>query len=363
MANFEKRSSFDKNANFKSVVIGAGSKVLEVEMNEMQDIWFHSYQKLIKDYFGEGVMNVGKYTFSQGILTIENESMIVNGYLIDVTKLSVPMEVEDFAYLKVWEKEVTFSTPLIPYQGNVQETKAITNYIMDDRVAEETSRRTQVQYDLVASPSILVNTDTTFYLKIGRLTADDGFVISATLLGYNNTKFAETVKLKDSQSVITFSSPYNYGKNSLQVFLDGKLLVPSIDYFEVDSSTIRLANTVIVTEGQVLYAVSDNYVKPQTTTGHAESHSAWGSDPLDITDLKDSEGLIPKLRALTGELDIDCGGFTDAYLDVSNEYEYSGGVFTPKPGVPQPDDPVDTPSEEGTPSGGENTGGEGTNTF
>nr|DAI99406.1 MAG TPA: protein of unknown function (DUF4815) [Caudoviricetes sp.] len=340
MANFEKRSSFDKNANFKSVVIGAGSKVLEVEMNEMQDIWFHSYQKLIKDYFGEGVMNVGKYTFAGGILTIENESMIVNGYLIDVTKLSIPMEVEDFAYLKVWEEDVTFSTPLIPYQGNVQETKAITNYIMDDRVAEETSRRTQVQYDLVASPKILVNTDTTFYLKVGRLTADEGFVISAKILGYNDTKFAETIKLKDSQSVITFSAPYSYGRNSLQVFLDGKLLVPAIDYFEVDSSTIRLANTVIVTEGQVLYATSDHYVKPMTTTGHAESHSAWGDDPIDITDLKDVEGLIPKLRALTGELDIDCGGFTDAYLDVSNDYEYSGGTFAPKPNVPQPDDPV-----------------------
>lgn len=340
MANFENRSNFDKNANFKSVVIGAGSKVLEVEMNEMQDIWFHSYQKLIKDYFGEGVMNVGKYTFKGGILTIENESMIVNGYLIDVTKLSIPMEVEDFAYLKVWEEEVTFSTPLIPYQGNVQETKAITNYIMDERVAEETSRRTQVQYDLVASPKVLVNTDTVFYLKVGRLTADEGFVISAKILGYNDTKFAETIKLKDSQSVITFSTPYSYGRNSLQVFLDGRLLVPAIDYFEVDSSTIRLANTVIVTEGQVLYATSDHYVKPMTTTGHAESHSAWGSDPLDITDLKDTEGLIPKLRALTGELDIDCGGFTDAYLDVSNEYEYSGGTFAPKPGVPQPDDPV-----------------------
>ena len=352
MANFENRSNFDKNANFKSVVIGAGSTVLEVEMNEMQDIWFHSYQKLIRDYFGEGVMNVGTYTFSKGILTIENESMIVNGYIVDVTKLSVPMELDDFAYLKVWEEEITFSTPLVPYQGNVQETKAITNYIMDERVAEETSRRIQVQYDLVASPSILINTDTTFYLKIGRLTADDGFVISATLLGYNNTKFAETVRLKDSQSIITFSSPYNYGKNALQVFLDGRLLVPAIDYFEVDSSTIRLANTLIITEGQVLYAVSDNYVKPQTGTGHAESHSAWGNDPIDITDLKDSEGLIPKLRALTGELDIDCGGFTDAYLDVSNEYEYSGGVFTPKPGVPQPDDTPVT-----------NTGEEDTNTF
>lgn len=362
MANFENRSNFDKNANFKSVVIGAGSTVLEVEMNEMQDIWFHSYQKLIRDYFGEGVMNVGKYTFSKGILTIENESMIVNGYIVDVTKLSVPMELDDFAYLKVWEEEITFSTPLVPYQGNVQETKAITNYIMDERVAEETSRRIQVQYDLVASHNVLVSTDNVFYLRIGRLTAEDGFVISANLLGYNNTKFAETVKLKDSQSVITFSSPYNYGKNALQVFLNGKFLTPAIDYFEVDSSTIRLANTVIVEANDVLYAVSDNYVKPQTGTGHAESHSAWGNDPIDITDLKDAEGLIPKLRALTGELDIDCGGFTDAYLEVSNEYEYSGGTFAPKPGVPQPDDPVNPPSEEGTPSGGENTG-ENTNTF
>lgn len=340
MANFENKSNFDKNANFKSVVIGAGSKVLEVEMNEMQDIWFHSYQKLIKDYFGEGVMNVGKYTFSEGILTIENESMIVNGYLIDITKLSRPMELEEFAYLKVWEEEVTFSTPAIHYQGNVQETKYITNYIMDDRVAEETSRRTQVQYDLIVSPNVLVNTDKVFYLKIGKLTADAGFVISAHILGYNNTKFAETVVLEDSQSVITFSSPYNYGRNSLQVFLDGKLLVPSIDYFEVDSSTIRLANTVIITEGQILYATSEHYVRPTTLTGHAESHSAWGSDAIDITDLKDSEGLIQKLRALTGSLDIDCGGFTDDYLEAQNEYEYSGGVFTPKEGVPQPDDNI-----------------------
>lgn len=336
MANFENKSNFDKNANFKSVLIGSGSEVLEVEMNEMQDIWFNSYRKLVKDYFGEGIMNIGKYTFADGTLTIENESLIVNGYLIDVTSVSIPLEVGQYAYLKVWEKEITFATPSIPYSGNVQENRFINNYIMDSRLNKETSRRIQVQYDLVASFDALVSTDEVSYMTIGRLVQGEGFVITAKPVGYNNTKFAETVVLKDSQSIVTFNSPYDYGRNTLQVFLDGKLLVPAIDYFEVDSSTIRIANTLIISEGQVLYATSEHYIKPTKFLGHAETHSKDGSDALDITDLKDSEGLIYKLRMLTGGLDLDCGGFTDEFLDVENDYEYSGGEFAVKNGVPQP---------------------------
>lgn len=323
MANFDNYTNYDKDSNFKSVVIGAGSKVLEVEMNEMQEIWFNTYQRLVRDFIGDGVLNVGTYTVNAGTLTIENESMLVNGYVIDIPHLAIAMQREDYAYLKVWEDVVDYTSPIY-YKGNTQGTKTIENYIMDERVGEETSRRVQIRYTIVADPGELESTEEYTYLKIGQL-IEEGFKLVAPIKGHNPIKFSERVALRDSQSIVTFSSPYVFGTNTLNVYLDGKFLVPGEDFFEVDSSTIRLSSLINVKAGQVLYAVSDSLVQPHPkTVGHGQSHLHTGEDAIDISQLKDIEGLIPKLRAIAGTLDISAGGFTDADVEVTEEYRFIG---------------------------------------
>ena len=101
MASFNNYTNYDKDSNFKTVVIGAGSKVLEVEINEMQEIWFNTYQRFVKDFVGNGVLNIGKYIVEDGKLTIKNESMLVDGYIIDIPLSEVPIAICDFAHLKV----------------------------------------------------------------------------------------------------------------------------------------------------------------------------------------------------------------------------------------------------------------------
>ena len=323
MANFDNYTNYNKDSNFKSVVIGAGSKVLEVEMNEMQEIWFNTYQRLVKDFIGDGVLNIGTYTMDSGILSIDNESMLVNGYVIDIPHLAIAMQKYDYAYLKVWEDVVDYTSPIY-YKGNTQDTKTIKNYIMDERVGEETSRRVQIRYTILADPGELESTDEVHYLKIGQL-SDNGFKLVAQIKGHNPTRFSQKVGLRDSQSVVIFSTPYAFGTNTLSVYLDGKFLVPGEDFYEVDSSTIRLSSLINVKAGQVLYAVSDVFVQPHPkVVGHGFSHLHTGEDAIDISQLKDIEGLIPKLRAIAGTLDISAGGFTDADVEVTEEYRFIG---------------------------------------
>ena len=324
MASFNNYTNYDKDSNFKTVVIGAGSKVLEVEINEMQEIWFNTYQRFVKDFVGNGVLNIGKYIVEDGVLTIKNESMLVDGYIIDIPLSEIPIATGDFAYLKVWEDTVDYNSPIY-YKGNSQSNQTVKNYIMDERIGEETSRRIQVRYALVTDTGELESTDTDHYLKIGQLTEEGKFKLIAPIKGHNPTRLSEKHVLNDSQSVITFNTPYAFGTNTLQVYLDGKFLIPGEDFYEVDSSTIRLSSTIEIHANQVLYAVSEFYVQPHAQAiGHSQTHLKTGEDSIDITDLRDLEGLLPKIRAIAGNLDIDCGGFTDANVEVDEEYSGNG---------------------------------------
>ena len=324
MASFNNYTNYDKDSNFKTVVIGAGSKVLEVEINEMQEIWFNTYQRFVKDFVGNGVLNIGKYIVDNGKLTIKNESMLVDGYIIDIPQSEIPISIGDFAYLKVWEDTVDYNSPIY-YKGNSQSSQTVKNYIMDERIGEETSRRIQVRYALVTDPGELESTETDHYLKIGQLTENGKFKLVAPIKGHNPTRLSEKHVLKDSQSVITFNTPYAFGTNTLQVYLDGKFLIPGEEFYEVDSSTIRLSSTIEVHANQVLYAVSEVYIQPHAQAiGHSQTHLKTGEDSIDITDLRDLEGLLPKIRAIAGSLDIDCGGFTDANVEIDEEYSGNG---------------------------------------
>lgn len=98
-------SSFNADANFKSVKVGAGSYVLETELNELQDISYYRQQQFVKDYIGDGLMNIGSLSYKDGFLTLDNEVAVVGGYLIDITHLSCEILRGHHAYLKVWEEE------------------------------------------------------------------------------------------------------------------------------------------------------------------------------------------------------------------------------------------------------------------
>lgn len=335
MDKFELGSRFDPNANFKMVKIGAGSHVLEVELNEAQEMAYNRQQQFIQDYIGDGVMNVGNLSYNGGFLTIDNEIAVVGGHLIDITHLSVEILKGYHAYLKVWEEEVSYNE-VIKYKGNAQEGRTIPNYLWDERINEETSRRIQLMYDLVTD-----NTDTSknaVYLDLGYL-GDDTFIQLAPTKGHHQTKFTYSCVTMEGQTIIDFPRPYAFGKCSMLVFVDGTLLMPG-EFTEVSSTCIRF--NIELHEGQEVFCYAENYIKPVIGEGHAETHMWDGNDSLDITDLRDEEDLLEKLRGLVASVIVDGGGFGD--LDTERDTVYSGGAFTDASDVLDPD--LDEPTEE-----------------
>lgn len=332
---FELGSRFDPNANFKTVKIGAGSHVLEVELNEMQEMAYYRQQQFIKDYIGDGVMNVGNLSYKGGFLTIDNEIAVVGGNLIDITHLSVEILKGNHAYLKVWEEEISYNEN-IKYKGNAQEGRTVPNYLWDERINEETSRRIQIMYDLVTD-----NTDTSknaVYLDLGYL-GDDAFIQTASTKGHHQTKFTYSCNAMEGQTVIDFPRAYAFGKCTMLVFVDGTLLMPE-DFTEVNSTCIRF--NIELHEGQEIFCYAENYIKPLAGEGHAETHMWDGNDPLDITDLKDQEDLLDKLRGIVANIIVDGGGFGD--LDTERDTVYSGGEFTDDADVLDPD--LEEPTQE-----------------
>lgn len=162
MADFEKRSNYNKDAGVVQVKIGFEKPVLEVELNEMQEIQRQRVKDVIQAVVPNGVLHGGTYTYSNGIFKIQEVTAIVEGEIIYIPSLQISAENDDIIYIKVWEKEITATTVMKAY-GNEQ-GEVIPNYIVDSRVGQETSRRIVLAYDLVKSTE-----SDGVYLKLGKI--------------------------------------------------------------------------------------------------------------------------------------------------------------------------------------------------
>lgn len=180
MPDFSNYSHYDSNAAFTNVRYGANSLLLEVEFNELQNILDNKISTLIYDRFGNGFYKTGSTSvYAGGTLTFSNDKAFVNGDIVVISSLSLSLSEGDTAYLDVWEQEVTGSTTLKKY-GNQQESTTVTNYIKDSRVTEETTRRTQLQYNLVKTTGVSGHT----YLPVCTITGgslvDNRVAVGAT---------------------------------------------------------------------------------------------------------------------------------------------------------------------------------------
>lgn len=162
MADFEKRSNYNKDAGVVQVKIGFEKPVLEVELNEMQEIQRQRVKDVIQAVVPNGVLHGGTYTYSNGIFKIQEVTAIIEGEIIYIPSLQISAGNDDIIYIKVWEKEITATTVMKAY-GNEQ-GEVIPNYIVDSRVGQETSRRIVLAYDLVKSTE-----SDGVYLKLGKI--------------------------------------------------------------------------------------------------------------------------------------------------------------------------------------------------
>lgn len=235
MIDFTQPSKYNSDANYSQVKYGADCPVLEVELNEIQETAQDRIRKLADTFIGNGISGEGKYTYesAKGLLTIKDEYAIVDGISVQINKLTLLVNNNSSAYLKVWEEEIN-SLSKVKYLGNNQETTYLPNTLIDDRVGEETSRRLQIKYDLVTT-----NTDSNcHYLKIGEV-KNSKFTITCNLFkGYRGSNRCDKVILGDSQTVINLTGTYRMNTNSLLVFADKIPLYSGEDYTELDRKSV-----------------------------------------------------------------------------------------------------------------------------
>ena len=100
-SNFDKYTDYKPNAGVSTVVFGKNKPVLESEMNELQEITKHSFERIINAFIEDGMSKEGKITYSKGVLTISPCTVSCKGIIIKNTGLSVPLNNGQTAYLKV----------------------------------------------------------------------------------------------------------------------------------------------------------------------------------------------------------------------------------------------------------------------
>jgi hypothetical protein len=147
MPNFDRYTNYKDNAGISGVVFGANSTVLEVELNEMQEIQQHMMCELVKNVVGDGISDMSKLTYENGIVKIADGCIITcDGYMIKANNLNYATT-NDMVYLWIWEDIVSYNDTLT-VEGNFANSNTVNNWIKDNRANNETTKRKVVRYSL-----------------------------------------------------------------------------------------------------------------------------------------------------------------------------------------------------------------------
>jgi len=202
MPDFSKVSPFNKDANFQAVRFGADAPLLETELNELQDIQNEQRKQLIRDTMPSGFVKLSTLDYTSmettpNTIILKDESVAyVNGeriYIPAGTRITLPAPPtigsrQDFVLLEMWGEEIDSTEDVEKFGGEGQDT--LTNYIKDNRIGVETSRRIQIKWRLraventssltsVNAKGQLENESTTKFAKVG---TDNG-LYTATVTG------------------------------------------------------------------------------------------------------------------------------------------------------------------------------------
>ena len=152
MPDFTRHSNFNKNANFGSVKFGADAPLLETELNELQDIQNYKRRELLRKMFDNCILELGNISYVNPNLVIENTSFLIDGELIYINNVNIPISLGQSFYIKLDEKVLTHLDDIKEF-GNEHSNSTIPNNIVDSRVGAETSRRVVLTYSITTTPS------------------------------------------------------------------------------------------------------------------------------------------------------------------------------------------------------------------
>ena len=184
MDRFNRPSTYNKKNAFSKVIFGYKLPPLEVELNELQDIQNEKVKALLSSIIGDGVIEGATFSYSEGTLTV-NAVALVKGYFITLENATLSLAEGEKAYIKVREIVVGGHSTIKDY-GNVN-GQDIENKILDTDIGIETTKRVQVQFELVKD-----NSDGNYmYLELGTVT-NSSFNLSAFTFK-NNEKVGQMI--------------------------------------------------------------------------------------------------------------------------------------------------------------------------
>lgn len=116
MGNFNTYSNYNKYSGVNGVIFGSGSKVLETELNEVQDIQRSSDRDIIRNIFGDGIYPLSSLEWlkDKGVLSIKMNTLTkeknaymgysvlsIGGYLIDLVDRKVTGRLSKYPHISI----------------------------------------------------------------------------------------------------------------------------------------------------------------------------------------------------------------------------------------------------------------------
>lgn len=149
MPLFNKRHNYNPDSGVTSIKFGERSPLLEVELNEMQSIQDYHRQRLIKSVIGNAIHIPDKeITVLNGEAVFRNVTLFLDGNIFSLNCTVLATEGQTL-YFSYQEEEASYMSELRQH-GNL-DAMPIDNYLVDDRVKKETSRRYQLVYKITTS--------------------------------------------------------------------------------------------------------------------------------------------------------------------------------------------------------------------
>ena len=159
---YSRNDKFNAERNFSRLKFGK-KKLGEIELNEMQKTLIQQIKNGMRLLAGDGFINVRQFAIVNNELRLDADGVIINGQPIffpELIKLTLPQNHNLlYVYFKVFEVEASYLDS-VPKHGNRNSGVLIPlSDIYDNELEEETARRVQVQYQLVAVGSQDTSTD------------------------------------------------------------------------------------------------------------------------------------------------------------------------------------------------------------
>lgn len=227
MASFDKYSNYKPDANVSSVVFGSEKPVLEVEVNELQEIFKLTQRDLFHTFIGDGVLDPSKITVTSTTVETPGEGddaepvqtpalnisvsadtvFILNGVPIFVPEVIAFSNVQNATYYLNAAEIILDSNAELKTDGYLNATTEVDNWFVDARASYETSRRCVVVWE-ISSTQITETTD--WETKVADLSTTTPEVLRCYSMGVfkveNNNNFSMLCKTINLNSFRTQAS-------------------------------------------------------------------------------------------------------------------------------------------------------------